>query len=163
MAGVDQLAGERAPPASTADDQAARQRCSILVPARLLGQLAQDPRLELVGADLGLPAGAAALVMRGQHLVEILSVERLAPLVQLAGGLEPELLEPRAGVIPPDYPEHEYERGQPTYHDNSERVHVNESKRRLNMSATSTGALCFQGRLNRRRLVGSRDPSGGTP
>jgi hypothetical protein len=37
VAGGDEFAGQRSPPAPTADDQAARQRCSIPTPARLLG------------------------------------------------------------------------------------------------------------------------------
>jgi hypothetical protein len=37
VAGGDELAGQRAPPAPTADDQAARQRCSIPTLAWLLG------------------------------------------------------------------------------------------------------------------------------
>ena len=51
---------------------------------RVFRALPRDPRLDLLGRELRLTSGAPALVVRAQHLVEVLGLERLAALGQLA-------------------------------------------------------------------------------
>ena len=70
-----------------------------------------------------LAAFAPARVVRREHLLQVLRVERLPRLDDLARRLQPQLLESGAGVVLPEEPEEKDPGDQATEQHECERIH----------------------------------------
>jgi hypothetical protein len=70
-----------------------------VAPALLLGHVLHHTELEIRHRHLRLAARTPPRVVRGQHLLEVLGVERLPRLGDLTSALQAQLLEPASGVV----------------------------------------------------------------
>ena len=108
----------------------------------LVAHVVGHPQLQIGHRQLLLATRAAARVMRGEHLVEVCGLKRLARLNDLPRGPQPDLLEPRTRVEPPDQPHGEDEQCDAAEDDHGEGVHVGAvypgaSRRERQIGATS--------------------------
>src|SRR5205085_11882019 len=80
----------------------------LLAPSLLLANVLSHPQLEIGLRHLGLATRAPALVVGGEHLLEILRLERLARFDDLSGGPQPDLLESGARIEPAEQPDRQH-------------------------------------------------------
>ena len=123
-----------APPAATADDQAAGHDPAMPTPSGPPGQpsrrCSRSSPSTRASTSSALTSASPRARLRSlcarQHLIEVLCLERLASLGQLARRLQAELLESGPGVVAPEQPEHEHQNGEATDHNDGKRVHRTE-------------------------------------
>ena len=113
------------------------------------GRRLRDAQLEVADADLGLAARAPPGVVRGEHLLEVLGLERLARLGDLAGRPAAQPAPARARVEPADQPHRHDDDGDAAEDHDRERVHRSgksnpawRTGKRL-IAATSIAGACF--------------------
>ena len=95
----------------------------LLATTSLLPDVVHHPHLQVGHRHLGLPPGAPPGVVGGKHLLEVLGIERLAVLRDLASGPQPQLLQPVSRVVLSEQPDPQDQSHQPTQKHDRERVH----------------------------------------
>ena len=96
----------------------------VLLAATLAApDIVHHPHLEVGTVISGSPRARRRALCAAEHLLEVLGIERLASLRDLAGDPQPELLQPGSRVVLAEQPDPQDQRGQPAQQHDRKRVH----------------------------------------